>query len=78
MDTVDIGGRLRAFVEKIERLDGQKEEFAVEVRESFAEAKGAGFDVPALKRVLRLRKMERNAAEEHEAIVETYKKAIGI
>ena len=60
----DAGGiaadRLKAFIERIERLDEEKAAIAGDIREVFSEAKSAGFDTKIMRQVIRLRKMERN------------------
>lgn len=52
------GDQLRAYIERIERLEEEKAALAADVREVFAEAKGNGFDVKIMRQVLRLRKMD--------------------
>ncbi len=70
--------QLKAFVERIERLEEDKKSIADDVREVFAEAKASGFDVPALRRVIALRKLDVNERAEQEAILETYLAALGM
>ena len=69
---------LKAFVERIERLEDEKKALVEDIRGVFAEAKGQGFDLPALREVIRLRKKDRAELTEHEAIVETYRAALGM
>ena len=58
---VDVGGvageRLRSFVERIERLEEEKVALSADIREVYAEAKGAGFDIKVMRQLIRLRKM---------------------
>jgi uncharacterized protein (UPF0335 family) len=69
---------LKAIIERIERLEEEKKTIADDIRDVYAEAKGNGFDVKALKSVVRLRKMDANARQEHETILETYLQALGM
>ena len=70
--------QLKAFVERIERLEEEKKAIADDVRDVYAEAKGNGFDVKALRTVVRLRKQDVNERKEQEAILETYLHALGM
>ncbi|MGH6948369.1 MAG: DUF2312 domain-containing protein [Kiloniellales bacterium] len=78
----DVGGigaeRLRAFVERIERLEEEKAALSADIREVYAEAKGAGFDGKTLRQVIRLRKLESNERQEQEALLELYLRALGM
>jgi uncharacterized protein (UPF0335 family) len=69
---------LKAFVERIERLEEEKKTIADDIRDVYAEAKGNGFDVKALRTVLRLRKQDVDERKEQEAILETYLHALGM
>jgi uncharacterized protein (UPF0335 family) len=69
---------LKAFVERIERLEEEKKALADDLRDVYAEAKGTGFDVKALRTIIRLRKQDANERKEHEAIVDTYLHALGM
>ena len=70
--------QLKAFVERVERLEEEKKTIADDIRDVFAEAKGNGFDVKALRTVVRLRKLDVNERKEQEAILETYLHALGM
>ena len=70
--------QLKAFVERVERLEIEKKAIADDIRDVFAEAKGNGFDVKALRTVIRLRKQDKQEREEQEAILETYLQALGM
>ena len=63
---------LKAFVERIERLEEEKKTIADDIRDVYAEAKGTGFDVKALRTIVRLRKQDADERREHETILETY------
>ena len=69
---------LKAFVERIERLEEEKKTIADDVRDVYAEAKATGFDVKALRAIVRLRKVDTDERKEHEAILETYLHALGM
>lgn len=69
---------LKAFVERVERLEEEKKAIADDIRDVYAEAKGNGFDVKALRTVVRLRKQDVNERKEHEAVLETYMHALGM
>jgi uncharacterized protein (UPF0335 family) len=70
--------QLKAFVERVERLEEEKKAIADDIRDVYAEAKGNGFDVKSLRVVVRLRKEDVNERKEHEAILETYMHALGM
>jgi len=70
--------QLKAFVERVERLEEEKKAIADDIRDVYAEAKGNGFDVKALRAIIRMRKEDAEKRREHEAIVETYMHALGM
>ena len=78
----DVGGvtgeQLRSLIERIERLEEEKAALAEDIREVFAEAKGNGFDVKIMRQIIRLRKMETGDRQELEALLDTYKAALGM
>lgn len=69
--------QLRSVVERIERLDLEKSEIAEQIKEVFAEAKGNGFDVKSIRKVVKLRKQDRAKRQEEEAILDLYLSALG-
>ena len=69
---------LKAFVERVERLEEEKKAIADDIRDVYAEAKANGFDVKALRTIVRLRKQEPTERQEHEAILEIYMQALGM
>jgi uncharacterized protein (UPF0335 family) len=69
---------LRAFVERIERLGEEKKTISDDIRDVFAEAKANGFDVKALRTVIKLRKLDLAERREQEAVLETYMHALGM
>lgn len=70
--------QLKAFVERIERLEEEKKAIADDIRDVFLEAKSNGYDVKALRAVVRLRKQDVNERKEQEALLETYLHALGM
>lgn len=71
-------GQLRAFIERIERLEEEKKTIADDIKEIYLEAKGGGFDVPAIRALVRLRKKDATKRQEAEAILDLYKAALGM
>jgi uncharacterized protein (UPF0335 family) len=71
-------GQLRAFVERIERLEEDKKAIADDIKEVFAEMKGTGFDVKAVRTIIRLRKQDQAERQEAETILELYMNALGM
>lgn len=69
---------LKAFIERVERLEEEKKAISDDIRDVFAEAKANGFDVKALKRVIAIRKMDPDERAELNALVDTYCKALGM
>jgi uncharacterized protein (UPF0335 family) len=70
--------QLRQFVEQIERLEEEKKAITDDIRDKYAEAKAVGFDVKALRQVVRLRKKSRTDRQEEEAVLATYMHALGM
>lgn len=70
-------GQIKSIIERIERLEIEKGEIAEQIKEVFAEAKGNGFDVKILRKVIRIRKQDRAKRLEEEAILDLYLSAIG-
>jgi len=70
--------QLKAFIERVERLEKEKKAIADDIREVYAEAKGSGFDVKALRAIVRLRKQDTDERREQQAILETYMHALGM
>jgi uncharacterized protein (UPF0335 family) len=70
--------QLKAVIERIERMEEEKSVIASDIRDIYAESKGNGMDVKALRTIVRLRKMDANDRAEQEAILEAYMQAIGM
>jgi uncharacterized protein (UPF0335 family) len=69
---------LKAFVERIERLEEEKKALADDIRDVYGEAKSTGFDVKALRTIIKMRKEDTDERKEREAILETYMHALGM
>ncbi len=70
--------QLRLFIERIERLEEDRKGVADDIKDVYAEAKGTGFDTRTMRSIVRLRAMEKAARQEQEALLETYKTALGL
>ena len=70
-------GQLKSIIERIERLEQEKTEIAEQIKEVFAEAKGNGYDVKVLRKVIALRKRDLDERKEEEAILDLYLQAVG-
>ena len=81
-DTQDVGGvagqRLLAFIERVERLEEEKAALMEDIKEVYAEAKGVGFDVKTLRKIVKLRKMDSEKRSEEQQLLELYASAIGL
>ncbi|MEZ5891637.1 MAG: DUF2312 domain-containing protein [Parvularculaceae bacterium] len=75
--TTIAADRLRSFIERVERLEEDKAAIMNDVKEVYAEAKGEGYDVKTLRKVVRFRKMDRAERQEQEAMLELYLAALG-
>jgi uncharacterized protein (UPF0335 family) len=75
-DVTIPGGKIRAFVERIENLDGEILELNEQKKEVFAEAKGDGFDVKILKEIVKLRKQDAEERDERESMLDLYMRAM--
>lgn len=77
-DTAIAADQLRLFIERIERLEEEKKGIADDIRDVYAEAKATGYDAKTMRAIVRLRKMEKHDRLEAEALLETYKAALGL
>jgi uncharacterized protein (UPF0335 family) len=81
-DMAQVGGiageQLRAFIERIERLQDEKKDVQEQIKEVFSEAKGVGFDTRIMRQLLRLRSLRDADRSEQEELLEIYKAAIGM
>ncbi|MBV8972983.1 MAG: DUF2312 domain-containing protein [Sphingomonadaceae bacterium] len=79
MSTENVSaGQLLLFIERIERLEEDKQGIVEDIKDVFVEAKGAGFDTKTIRAVVALRRLPRDTRDEQEALLETYKAAIGL
>lgn len=69
---------LRLFIERVERLEEEKKGMADDIRDVYAEAKANGYDTKTMRIMVRLRKMELHVRQEHDALVDTYRAALGL
>ena len=71
-------GHLRAFIERIERLEEEKKALSDDIKDVYAEAKGNGFDVKIMRKIVSIRKQDREKRREEEEILDLYMAALGI
>ncbi|APZ51205.1 DUF2312 domain-containing protein [Salipiger abyssi] len=71
-------GELRSFIERYERLEMEKKEIADQQKEVMAEAKGRGYDTKVMRKVIALRKRDKDDIAEEEAVLDMYKAALGM
>lgn len=78
----DVGGiagdRLKSFVERVERLEEEKKALGDDIKEVYAEAKGTGFEPKIMRQIIRMRRMDKDALDEQEALIDVYKRALGM
>lgn len=78
----DVGGiagdRLRSFIERIERLEEERRALGEDIKEVYSEAKSVGFDLPTMRQLIRIRKMDQDDRDEKQALLDTYMNALGM
>lgn len=78
----DVGGvtaeQLRSYIERIERIEEEKDGLSADIKDIFAEAKGNGFDVKTMRQILKIRKLDPSDRDEQEALLELYMHALGM
>src|SRR5271169_2604885 len=78
----DVGGiageRLKSLIERIERLEEEKQALAEDIKEVYAEAKGTGFDTRIMRQIIRIRKRDKDELDEEETLLDVYKRALGM
>jgi uncharacterized protein (UPF0335 family) len=81
-DKPETGGiaadRLRSLIERIERLEEERRALGGDIKDIYAEAKSAGFDVKVIRQVIRIRKQEPAEVEEQESLLDVYRRALGM
>ena len=70
--------QLRLFIERVERLEEEKRGMMDDIKDVYNEAKSTGFDTKTMKAIVRLRKMEKHHRDEADALLETYRQALGL
>ena len=70
--------RLRSIVDRVERLEEERKALGSEIKDIYAEAKSAGFDVKVLRQLIRIRKQEAAEVEEQETLLDVYRRALGM
>jgi uncharacterized protein (UPF0335 family) len=70
--------QLRLFIERIERLEEEKKAMSDDIRDVYSEAKANGYDTKTMRMIVRLRKMETHSRQEQDALLETYRQALGL
>ena len=78
MSDIIAADQLRLFIERIERLEEEKKGIADDIRDVYSEAKGQGYDTKTMRAIVRLRRMEKNARDEADALMDTYRIALGL
>jgi uncharacterized protein (UPF0335 family) len=78
MSNMVDGGHLRAFIERIEKLEEEKRALLDDIKDVYAEAKGSGFDVKVMRRIVALRREDKAKREEFEEILDLYMNALGM
>ena len=81
-DDAQVGGiaadRLRSIIERIERLEEERKALGSDIKDIYAEAKSAGFDVKVIRAIIRIRKQEPAEVEEQESLLDVYRRALGM
>jgi len=72
------GERLKAFIERIERLEEEKKAIGKDITEVYAEAKGTGFDPKIMRQLIKERRMDKDDLDEQQTLLEIYKRALGM
>ena len=70
--------QLKSFVERIERLEGEKKTITEDIADVYAEAKATGYDTTILREVIRVRRQDKSEREEREALLDLYMQALGM
>lgn len=82
MTKTKVGGiaveQLRSIIQRVEKLEEEKSGIAADITDEYSEAKGNGFDVKAIRAVIKLRKLDQQERDEQEGILDTYQRALGM
>jgi uncharacterized protein (UPF0335 family) len=74
----NASAQLKSIIDRVERLEEEKAGLASDIRDVYAEAKGNGYDVKVLRKIVQIRKMDADKRREQEAVLETYMHALGM
>src|ERR1700675_287223 len=78
----DVGGiagdRLKRFIERVERLEEERRAIGADIKEVYAEAKGTGFDTKIMRLLVKERRMDKDDLDEQEALIDVYRRALGM
>jgi len=69
---------LRQFIERVERVEEERHALAADIREIYSEAKALGFEPKIMRQIVQLRRLDKQELDEQEALLETYKRALGM
>lgn len=72
------GDQLRSIIDRVEKLEEEKNAIGADIRDVFSEAKGNGYDVKALRQIIKIRKMDVHERDEQEQVLDTYMRALGM
>ena len=79
---MEVGGiareRLQSFVERIERLEEEKDALTADIREVYSDAKSVGFDIKIMRQIVRLRRLDSSDRQQQEELLDVYKNALGM
>lgn len=78
MSDIIQADQLRLFIERFERLEEEKKGLADDIRDVYAEAKSQGYDPKIMRQIVKLRRMEKHARDEADALLDTYRAALGL
>ena len=78
MSDIIQADQLRLFIERIERLEEEKKGIADDIRDVYSESTGQGYDTKIMRTIVRLRRMEKNDRDEMDALLDTYRVALGL
>ena len=78
MSDIIAADQLRLLIERIERLEDEKNGLSDDIKDVYNEAKSSGFDTKTMRQIVRLRRMEKHHRDEADALLETYKSALGL
>ena len=78
MSDIVQADQLRLFIERVERLEEEKKGLSDDIRDVYSEMKSQGYDTKTVRQIVKLRRMEKHARDEAEALLDTYKAALGL